>query len=438
LKANDSKKKFHRLFIYILILVLSFASLASNTALLRTTYPVLADERPLQDNPLNSISPQELVVDIYTEKTGRGVNVSFGTYEVGDTIKVFIFVNQNCTIEEDLITPDGSVWVRMYGPVNNGTIMDYVDTQYPIGKWTLSVKAEAGATKASDMAVFEVIDKAPPTCTKTWSIDSGMSTIEETRFDGKVVNIYRYPVGGVYGWDILVDKVYFGPEIGNLSVKVQLMAITYTLGYPPGYVDASITLGDQVEVYGLLNQEGRDISVTLNGSENYYIKKSSTLCESPELILFTREVFASNLTVRINGVAIPGSQNATIKNVNWNWGDGQSSDQQFPAAHTYSKTGTYVILVKVLQSNGLSRTKSLSISIPEDILSQSTQTTSGGSLTSTAKTEPVIQTRPEEGLWATSLIAITIGIALASVVATRSRMKRSRSNKPNQDNANCG
>ncbi len=167
-------------------------------------------------------------------------------------------------------------------------------------------------------------------------------------------------------------------------------------------------MGDRVEVYGLVNQkDGQGVRVTLNGSENYYIKKLSTLYYSPEIILFTREVFSNNLTVRINGIALPGSQNTTITNVYWNWGDGQYSDQRFPATHAYARVGTYVILIKAFQSDGLSTTKSLSISVQEN-----------------AFTETSAEITPEGlGLWTASLMGIAIAIVLGSLAVIRFRKK---------------
>jgi hypothetical protein len=231
--------------------------------------------------------------------------------------------------------------------------------------------------------------------------------------------------------------MFFGPDIRNLTVKVQLMGITRMPNFPPGYVDYGITLGDTVEVYGLLQKAGGDTFVTLNGFENYYIKKLSTLCQSPEIILFAREVSAENLTVRIDGIAMPGSQNTTITSVNWNWGDGQSSDQKFPATHTYAAIGNYVILIRASQSDGLSVTESLSITVPENILTPHTHTTIPTAATcglttveTITKTETLTGTKPETGfsmtreLWAASLVATIVAVTLASIVIVRIAMRK--------------
>ena len=405
-----------------IIMILAFASLAGNGVIFPVN-PVITGKNSLRSFS-NSTSSQGLVVDIYTDREGRGQNVSIGAYTIGDQIKFYLYVSQNCSIKLELITPNGSVWLRMAGPETAGTFVDYEEAQYPTGTWEIVAVASQGSKLVTETASFEVIEKATKECTNTYSLNS--SAIEETKFDGKIVNVYLYSVGGIYGWDVLVERTYFGPDITNLTVSVKVTTYSETANIipdlRPGYVDNNITLGDRVEVYGLLSQSSSKISVTLNGSENYYIKKLSTLCESPQLILFTREVFPSNLLVRIDGTAIAADRNDSITKLNWNWGDGQSSDQQFPATHTYAQVGTYLILVKAFQSDGLSTTKSISITVPTNTFPQSTEAfpssaTTGGTTSSagaTAATELEV-----------FLLAITIvAIALASIIVAKSRMNR--------------
>jgi len=215
-----------------------------------------------------------LAVDIYSDQGGQGSNKTMGTYTIGDTVKFYIYINRNSTIQETVITPDGSVWLRMAGQVNSGTITDYFDTEYPTGRWAISVKAQIENEVVSDTAPFEVVDKEPYICTNTSLFNTSGST-GGTRITGKVVKTYRYPTGAVRSWDVQVDNVYFGPDIRNQTVHVQILAVARTLGLPSGYLDESITIGDEVAVYGLLNGQ----SVSVNGSVNYYLVKLSTLCE---------------------------------------------------------------------------------------------------------------------------------------------------------------
>jgi len=251
-------------YIFFIFLILAISQVSSS---------VLAGNRVSPAN-LSATTTQRLVVDIYSDHGGQGPNKTMGTYIIGDAVKFYIYISRNSTIQETILTPDGSVWFRMGGPMNAGTIIDYFDTQYPTGKWAISVKAQAGNEIVSDIAPFEVVDKQPYTCTKTSLFNTSGNT-GETKFTGKVVKTYVYPVGGVHSWDVQVDSVYFGPDIRNQTVHVQILAVTYTLGHPPGYLDENITLGDEVAVYGLLNEQ----SISVNGSGNYYVEKLSTLCE---------------------------------------------------------------------------------------------------------------------------------------------------------------
>jgi len=243
-------------------------------ASLQVSSTVLGGNRGPPASSSATTATQMLTVDVYSDQGGRGPNKTLGTYTIGDTVKFYIYLNRNSTIQENIITPNGSVWVRMAGPVDaSGPIIGYFDTEYPTGTWAISVKAQAGNETASDIAPFVVVDKQPYTCTRTSMFNTPRST-GEIEFTGKVIKTYLYPVGGVHSWDVKVDKVYFGPDIKNQTVYVQILAVTYTLGHPPGYLEENITLGDEVAVYGMLNGQ----AVSVNGSLNYYVEKLSTLC----------------------------------------------------------------------------------------------------------------------------------------------------------------
>jgi hypothetical protein len=154
LTIEGSRKRIPKTFICILMLTASIQVVGTS---FQSTFPISTDPNQVRYYPLNST--WQLVVDIYTEKAGRGPNMSIGTFVIGDTIKYFVFLSQNCTINQDVVTPDGSTWLRMAGPVNNGTMTEHFDTQYPTGKWAFVVKAQKGAATASDTAIFYVVDK---------------------------------------------------------------------------------------------------------------------------------------------------------------------------------------------------------------------------------------------------------------------------------------
>jgi hypothetical protein len=235
-------------------------------------------ENPSPYTTVIADATQKLVVHVYGGNRGEAQNISMGTYVIGNLVKFYVHISMNSTAQEMIVTPNGTEWIRMKGPIEAGTFVDYFQTQYPTGKWAILVSAKTGNQTASDIAPFEVVDKQPYTCTRTNLIGTP-GNVGETKFTGRVVKTYVYPVGGVHSWDVQVDHVYFGSDIRNQTVYVQILAITYTLGHPPGYLDENITLGDEVAVYGLLNGQ----SVNVNGSVNYYVERLALLCEQPQV-----------------------------------------------------------------------------------------------------------------------------------------------------------
>lgn len=81
----------------------------------------------------------------------------------------------------------------------------------------------------------------------------------------------------------------------------------------------------------------------------------------PSLDLSAPQV--NGLAVTVNGTASPGTPGTTINRINWAWGDGTSGDAWFPATHTYSQAGTYTINATSFQSDGLSTTKTTSVTL---------------------------------------------------------------------------
>ncbi|MCA9934759.1 MAG: hypothetical protein KC415_12580, partial [Anaerolineales bacterium] len=66
------------------------------------------------------------------------------------------------------------------------------------------------------------------------------------------------------------------------------------------------------------------------------------------LILHAPEVVSQ--TVVVSGSVT--ATNSTITQLNWQWGDGSSGDQWFPASHTYAISGTYVITATAFDNLG--------------------------------------------------------------------------------------
>jgi len=98
----------------------------------------------------------------------------------------------------------------------------------------------------------------------------------EIKFIGIAIEYHKASgIGRASYWIVDVDEVISGSQ----PLSDQVDVVTYQATAPPwGYVDPDIEEGDKVEVYGkylqwVLNPE-RD-SITLNGSEDYYIKVTS-------------------------------------------------------------------------------------------------------------------------------------------------------------------
>lgn len=85
------------------------------------------------------------------------------------------------------------------------------------------------------------------------------------------------------------------------------------------------------------------------------------MVKAPNLSLFSPEI--DGFTVTINGVTLPGNPHATVVRINWNWGDGYLEDHWFPTSHTYSQSGIYTVNVTSYQSDGLSESKSVEVSV---------------------------------------------------------------------------
>jgi hypothetical protein len=82
----------------------------------------------------------------------------------------------------------------------------------------------------------------------------------------------------------------------------------------------------------------------------------------PEVMLFKPRI--DGLTVTANGVTLPGAPDVKVTRTHWDWGDGYSEDNMFPASHAYATSGTYTIAVTTYQSDGLSTGRSMAVTVP--------------------------------------------------------------------------
>jgi len=100
-----------------------------------------------------------------------------------------------------------------------------------------------------------------------WFVGEGE---EEIKFTGTVTGCSPLAIGFRW-WNVTVDEVISGPQPCSTEITVSWLA------YPPvGYFDPNITIGDKVEVYGRYYEDQYGCNVSLNGKEEYYIKKIET------------------------------------------------------------------------------------------------------------------------------------------------------------------
>jgi hypothetical protein len=78
-------------------------------------------------------------------------------------------------------------------------------------------------------------------------------------------------------------------------------------------------------------------------------------------------VAVDGLKMTVNGGTRPMTQGTTITRIHWDWGDGYSEDHWFPASHVYSNGGSYTVKVTSYQSNGLSTTMSITVTVNESV-----------------------------------------------------------------------
>jgi len=83
--------------------------------------------------------------------------------------------------------------------------------------------------------------------------------------------------------------------------------------------------------------------------------------KAPSLTLFPAQT--DGLKVSISGDATAGTSGAKITRIRWDWGDGRVEEGGFSATHMYPAEGTYAITVTVFQSDGLSTSRSVTVTL---------------------------------------------------------------------------
>ena len=87
----------------------------------------------------------------------------------------------------------------------------------------------------------------------------------------------------------------------------------------------------------------------------------------PELVLIRTET--SGMTTTVFGTVIPGSLNATITEILWDWGDNSiPENHEFPYYHSYRNPGTYTLSVTAFQSDGQNSTETETVAIESRVV----------------------------------------------------------------------
>jgi PKD repeat protein len=87
------------------------------------------------------------------------------------------------------------------------------------------------------------------------------------------------------------------------------------------------------------------------------LDKATPVPEPPPRIVLNK-TDTKNLAVTVYGSAIPGSPNASITTIRWDWGENSLDEyHEFPYSHTYSNPGTYTLSITAIQSDGRNATR---------------------------------------------------------------------------------
>jgi DNA integrity scanning protein DisA with diadenylate cyclase activity/PKD repeat protein len=112
-------------------------------------------------------------------------------------------------------------------------------------------------------------------------------------------------------------------------------------------------------------------SVTSQPATTISPVESATIAVTPPPVLILDTPVIENLTCTIFGSVDPGSVNATIVSVRWDWGDNQTPEYHgFPNSHVYSSPGTYTVSITALQSDGQTSTWTTDISVVRPVITE--------------------------------------------------------------------
>ena len=152
--------------------------------------------------------------------------------------------------------------------------------------------------------------------------------------------------------------------IGVLSVVAIVMGIFYFQETNKLEEAQSEIVTLEVEVSAL---EGNVSALATELAESEVEVSALAARISPDLNVLLSEI--DGLTMVVDGAVYPGIDGSIITRVHWEWGDGDSEDDWFPASHTYETYGEYTIKITAYQSDGLTSTKTFIFYAPVDTTS---------------------------------------------------------------------
>ena len=211
------------------------------------------------------------------------------------------------------------------------------------------------------------------------------------------------PPTGTVSW--LAGSIFSG-FLGSCTLVSGSCTITYT-PTSAGTVLVIASYGGDSSYSGSAGTFTLSVSTT---SQNLPAVASSGC--PPALVLFTPQL--SGMTVSLNGVTNPCTLGASIVRIHWDWGDGMQQDSWFPAAHTYSQGGAFTISVTSLQSDGLTRTETSSVSVWLASISPPATTTTSTTSSSVAATS--VATATTQTSSSTLTTATTASLTTATTI----------------------
>ena len=157
------------------------------------------------------------------------------------------------------------------------------------------------------------------------------------------------PDGGTVTYDVYLEADDNTPD--TLVAAGQLDTL-----YDPG------TLLPQTQYYWQIVAEDEQGAITEGPIWQFSTESGLAL------ILATPQL--NDFTVTVDGVVT--TTNGTITQLHWQWGDGNSDDQWFPASHTYALTGTFPITATAYDDLGHSTWQTTTITIGNSVPVSST------------------------------------------------------------------